>query len=190
MRSAPFRLLRNLATTGAVMVLISGHHTLLHGQQGAPTLPPGEGRELVTAACTQCHNLRATLMRRDGREGWERLVEDMVLRGAHLTPEETTTIVQYLVQNFGPGSRSAPSSAQGASPSETMISLPPGPGKELVETHCSLCHDLSRIVSQPRTRPEWERITKDMMARGAQATDQQVQTIVSYLAAQFGKEGK
>lgn len=181
----------------SILVLCLNPTASLHAQQGGSTaLPPGDGKELVAVVCTPCHALRPTLMRRDGREGWKRVVEEMVLRGAQLAPEEADLIVQYLVQNFGPrapatgtGNPAAESAAtRGASPPGTVTTLlPPGPGKELVESRCTLCHDLSRVVAVKRSRPEWEQITKDMMARGAQATAEQIQAIASYLAAQFGR---
>ena len=38
---------------------------------------------------------------RDGPVGWKILVDDMVLRGAQLGPQETATVIQYLSGNFG-----------------------------------------------------------------------------------------
>ena len=67
-----------------------------------------------------------------------------------------------------------------------MISLPPGAGKELIESRCAACHDLTRVTMK-RSRDEWDRITNDMVQRGVQVSAEEVRTIVSYLSAQFGK---
>ncbi|MGH9786807.1 MAG: hypothetical protein ACRD88_21775, partial [Terriglobia bacterium] len=75
---------------------------LLFGQ-AAPPLPPGDGRDLVAAVCTQCHALRPIVMKRDGVGGWRDTVQEMVIRGAQLLPEEAETVVRYLAANFGPG---------------------------------------------------------------------------------------
>ena len=147
-----------------------------------PELPQGDGRDMMAMVCTQCHSLKPITLWRAGVSGWKNEVDEMALRGARMTPSEAEVIVRYLSQNFGPGSRlSVGGSANSA------VSLPTAPGKDLVETRCSLCHDLNRVVMQRKSRPEWEQVTKDMLARGAQATPQQIQDIVSYLSDQFGR---
>ena len=165
--------------------------------QAAPQLPPGDGRDLVATACTQCHALRPIVLKRDGVGGWRATVEEMVIRGAQLLPEEAETVVRYLAANFGPGlnpmqTGTLPPGSAVSSPGAPAsgVSLPAGPGKEAVEARCALCHDLGRVVGSRRTREEWERITRNMIERGPQAPPDQVQAIVSYLAAQFGKESR
>ncbi|MCZ6751553.1 MAG: hypothetical protein O7E51_06970 [Acidobacteria bacterium] len=168
----------------------------LHAQSDPNALPEGDGKELVAAACTQCHSLSPIRMLRDGREGWKEMVHEMVLRGAQLGPEEADTVIRYLARNFGPGMspmqtgplppETALGGGSGAETGDT-VSLPPGDGKDMVEARCRICHDLGRVVTARRTRAEWEQITKNMMGRGPTATPEQIQTMVSYLTAQFGK---
>jgi len=153
----------------------------LHAQT-APGLPPGEGRDLVATACTQCHGLNTIMAIRDGSAGWRQFVNYMILKGAQVTERETDTIIQYLTANFGPGSPPA----AGAAPA-TLAPLPSGAGKELVEARCVTCHDLLRVVASKRQKPDWDGIVANMIDRGATATPQERQTIVSYLAAQFGE---
>jgi len=169
---------------------------LLQGQAPAP-LPPGDGRDLVATACTQCHALRPIQMKRDGLGGWRETVQEMVIRGAQLLPEEAETVIRYLAGNFGPGINpmqtgdlppgAAVSPSSGAAKD---ISLPEGPGKEVVQARCTICHDLGRVVTARRTRDEWERLTRNMIARGPEASPEQVQAMISYLTAQFGKAGE
>src|SRR5687768_12604610 len=59
----------------------------------AQELPDAEGKELVSAVCTQCHNLRSTMMLRNGQEGWRRVVERMVIHGAQIFPDEVDIVV-------------------------------------------------------------------------------------------------
>ena len=68
----------------------------------ADQLPAGEGKEIVIAACTQCHNLALVMASRKDARSWVRTVEDMVSRGASLLPDESDTLVKYLAANFGP----------------------------------------------------------------------------------------
>ena len=168
----------------------------LFGQAATP-LPSGDGRDLVATACTQCHALRPIATKRDGVGGWRATVEEMVIRGAQLFPEEAETVIRYLAANFGPGLNPMqtgvlPPGSAVSSPGApaSSVSLPAGSGKEAVEARCAICHDLGRVVGSRRTREEWERITRNMIERGPQAPPDQVQTIISYLTAQFGKTGE
>ncbi len=183
---------RTIGLAGLLLCL-SG---FLHAQSDPNALPEGDGKELVAVACTQCHGLAPIQMLRDGREGWKEMVHEMVLRGAQLGPEEADTVIRYLARNFGPGMspmktgtlppETALGSGSGAASGDT-VSLPPGDGKDMVEARCRICHDLGRVVTARRSRAEWEQITKNMMGRGPTATPEQIQTMVSYLTAQFGK---
>jgi cytochrome c5 len=66
--------------------------------------------------------------------------------------------------------------------------LPEGAGKEVVQKVCTQCHDLARITSKSRTKEEWNDTVDKMAARGAKASDEEFDAIVTYLAKYFGKE--
>ena len=67
----------------------------------AIALPSGDGKELVQARCTVCHDLgRVVALKRRNAE-WDALVANMVSRGATATPDERRTIVSYLAGQFG-----------------------------------------------------------------------------------------
>ena len=143
-------------------------------------LPAGEGRELVAAVCTQCHGLATIMAVRDGPEGWRQFVNYMIMKGAPVRPGETDAIVQYLAASFGPAQQPPPSPA-------SLAALPAGAGKELIESRCVACHDLTRITASRRQKTEWEGIVANMVARGASASPEERQTLVAYLTAQFGQ---
>jgi competence ComEA-like helix-hairpin-helix protein len=65
--------------------------------------------------------------------------------------------------------------------------LPDGKGKTELKNTCSQCHALNVIAQKRRTKQEWSTIVDQMQERGAQATDEQVDLIIGYLAAHFGK---
>ncbi|HEY2528499.1 MAG TPA: hypothetical protein VGJ20_11240 [Xanthobacteraceae bacterium] len=147
-----------------------------YGQNANP-LPPGDGRDLVAVACSQCHYLGTIAKIRDGAPGWRLYVNNMVLRGAQLTPSEIDKVVNYLALNLGPGVNLPP-----AKP----VALPEGAGKQLVETRCGLCHDLERIAAIKRHKHDWPAIVAAMVTWGATATPVEEKTISDYLAANFG----
>ena len=141
-------------------------------------LPPGDGHDLVVVACSQCHVLTTIAKIRDGAPGWRLYVNNMVLRGAQLTPAEADKVVDYLALNLGPGINLPP-----AKP----VTLPAGDGKQLVETRCGLCHDLERVVTAPRRKADWSVIVAHMVEQGAPVTADEAKAISNYLAANFAK---
>jgi cytochrome c5 len=142
--------------------------------QGA--LPPGEGRDLLATACSQCHALNVIRSMREGAEGWKRHVYNMVTRGAQLNAREADLVITYLAANFGPTTPAA---------SATPVALPSGDGKDLVETRCTACHDLERVASAKRQKSEWLTLVANMIGRGAVATPEEAQAITSYLTINF-----
>jgi cytochrome c5 len=162
-----------LATAALALAAAAPAHA-----QGA--LPPGEGRDLMATACSQCHPLNVIRSMREGAEGWKRHVYNMVTRGAQLNAREADTVVAYLAANFGPTTTSAASAANAA--------LPAGPGRELVEARCAACHDLERVAVTKRQKADWPALVANMVGRGAVATPDEARTITSYLASHFGGE--
>ena len=144
--------------------------------QNANPLPAGDGRDIVSVACSQCHYLGTIAKIRDGAAGWRVYVDNMVLRGAQLSGPEIDTVVNYLGLNLGPGMNLPP-----AKP----VTLPEGAGKHLVETECSVCHDLERVAVVKRDRRVWPAIVGEMVAWGAPATPGEAKTIADYLATNF-----
>ncbi len=55
-------------------------------------------------------------------------------------------------------------------------------------TVCTQCHTTNRIVEKKLTKDEWNDIVDKMAAKGARASDEEFDTIVSYLTKNFGKE--
>jgi cytochrome c5 len=66
--------------------------------------------------------------------------------------------------------------------------LPDGAGKDLVVKVCTVCHDSARIVSKKWTRAEWNDTVDKMAMRGAMASDDEFDAIVTYLTKNFGKD--
>jgi cytochrome c5 len=170
------RTARALTLVSALAALAVGATAPVRAQT-ASALPPGEGRELVATACTQCHTLSVITAGRDGPVGWKKHVYNMVLRGTQLTPREADTVIQYLITNFGP-----------TAPATTASALPSGPGKELVETRCAVCHNLERVTVVKRQKRDWETVVANMYERWGMSAPDEVNAISAYLIAQFGRD--
>jgi cytochrome c5 len=168
----------------AVFLLVACGHA--YGQAaGANALPAGDGKEVVAKACTQCHGLGLIVAMRDGRVGWQEMVDNMILRGAQVRPDEAKVTIDYLFENFGPSKGPMPS------PQGAVLTLADGPGKAEVESRCTFCHDVGRITGTKRSKNEWEATVKQMMHwSGIPVTPKEIQTMTSYLTTQFGKKAE
>jgi len=66
--------------------------------------------------------------------------------------------------------------------------LPVGGEKALVEKTCGTsCHSAEVVTSQRMNNKEWNAVVQNMVARGAQASDAEVNAIVEYLAKTLGR---
>jgi cytochrome c553 len=155
-------------------------------------LPDGEGKGLVLAACTQCHNLGSIVLQRKTMDGWERTVRDMVSRGAQVRPEEIVLISDYLTRSFGPAApppaqqASVAASADSLMTSSALVILPEGRARALILAACSECHGLNRITDQRKDEAGWRATVKDMVRLGARLKPDEAGAVVTYLTANFG----
>jgi mono/diheme cytochrome c family protein len=147
-------------------------------QPQAIQLPPGDGHDVVARTCTTCHGLNTVLQLRQSADGWRSIVDYMVLHGAPLTPDEADQAVNYLATNFGPGINLPQQT--------TKVSLPDGPGKNLVATNCVVCHGLDRIAAARRTPADWNSVLSRMQFLGAPISGDDKKTIAAYLDMHFG----
>jgi len=66
-------------------------------------------------------------------------------------------------------------------------SLPEGTGRAEFQHICSACHGLDTVTSQRMSRAEWAGVVNDMVSRGAQGTQGDLDNVVTYLSTNFGK---
>ena len=68
------------------------------------------------------------------------------------------------------------------------VELPAGGAKALVEKTCGTgCHSVEVVTSQRMNQAEWNAVVENMVARGAQASDAEVEVIVDYLTKTLGR---
>jgi virginiamycin B lyase len=70
-------------------------------------LPAGDGKDLVDARCTTCHDLVRVVVKRSDHDDWDHTVARMRTRMVaaqipDLTDADTATVVNYLTGKFGP----------------------------------------------------------------------------------------
>jgi competence ComEA-like helix-hairpin-helix protein len=66
--------------------------------------------------------------------------------------------------------------------------LPAGQGKEVADRVCGGCHEPSVVTKYRNSKDDWQSIAEDMKARGADGSEDDFKTIVTYLTRFFGPE--
>ena len=77
-----------------------------------------------------------------------------------------------------------------AADKEEAARLPEGEGKPLVGKVCIDCHGAGNFRRARLTPEEWADSVADMVDRGAKGTPEELETIVNYLAKNFGRDSK
>jgi mono/diheme cytochrome c family protein len=73
---------------------------------------------------------------------------------------------------------------------QTDAPLPDGAGKEIVTKACVSCHKANVITSKHATPAQWANIVQQMVSRGADLTDDQIDIVTRYLSANFPAAAK
>jgi competence protein ComEA len=81
--------------------------------------------------------------------------------------------------------QTTPAAAPAAPAAGGQTALPPGPGHDTMVKVCSGCHDPAIAAQQRLSHDGWVELVNTMAARGAPATDAQLDEITTYLAASF-----
>jgi mono/diheme cytochrome c family protein len=77
-----------------------------------------------------------------------------------------------------------------ARPAVAQDNLPDGPGKAVLVAACSGCHGVSQVTGEHQTADQWTSTVTSMINNGANVPDAQFDTLVAYLATNFGPEGQ
>ena len=153
------------------MLWIAALSTSTRGQQvgeatksPAPQAKPEDGIPIpnvtVQKACAPCHTvddkqqISRVSFRRNTPEGWQETIRRMVaLNGLRIDPATAREVVKYLSNNLG----LAPEEARPAAfEAERRIIDYKYAANADAEGVCNKCHSLGRVISQRRTRQEWD----------------------------------
>ena len=63
-------------------------------------LPDGPGKASFEKVCGNCHAVEVALSRRETKEGWNAIIDDMIQRGAEGSDDEFGQVSDYLSANF------------------------------------------------------------------------------------------
>jgi hypothetical protein len=87
-------------------------YVLATGQEPKPgdELPADEGKTLLQAECTSCHDLKEVTKFKGyyGVDEWRDIIKTMVAYGARLDDAQSATLAEYLAKYLGPKSNEKP----------------------------------------------------------------------------------
>jgi len=65
--------------------------------------------------------------------------------------------------------------------------LPEGKGKDALERMCTNCHGLDQVTANHYSKKFWGNVVDDMVSKGAEGSEDDVNAVISYLSRNFGK---
>lgn len=158
--------MRHLAAAAIALPLLIATSRSAHAQPPASKPDTAGDRgipvtdSLTRQKCSPCHKVddqgRLTRIsyRRTTPEGWEETIKRMVsLNHVMLEPADARAIVRYLADHHG----LAPEEAEPAAfeVERRLIEYKYAADRDTEET-CTRCHSMGRVISQRRTKQEWE----------------------------------
>ncbi len=167
-------------------------------------LPEGDGKPIATEFCQMCHKLTNLTKAHKNLDDWKDTIQTMIDRGASIPDDKVDVLAKYLATNFGPKDAAQAASAPAASPAatpapspdaaapstpapaKTVVELPDGDGKAIAMENCQACHKLTNLTKAHKNLDDWKDTVQTMIDRGANVPADQVDTLVQYLAKNFG----
>jgi quinohemoprotein amine dehydrogenase len=151
---------------GSVLVLAIAVVSAAQAPQptAAPTAKPEEGIPITDAtvlkACGTCHRpddkgqMSRISFQRNTPEGWQLTVQRMAsLNGLNIEPATARHVVKYLSNNLGLAPEEARPAAWEAE--RRLIDFKYTASAD-TESTCIKCHSMGRVMSQRRTKTEWD----------------------------------
>ncbi len=157
------RATRAIAVVGVLLVTLLAGVTSTQQPPAAPTAKPEDGIPIsdatVQKACGTCHRpddkgqMSRISFQRNTPEGWQSTIQRMAaLNGLNIDPQTARQVVKYLSNHLG----LAPEEAKPAAweVERRLIDYKYTANAD-AESTCIRCHSMGRVISQRRTRSEW-----------------------------------
>ena len=148
------------------------------------TLPGGPVRQVILRSCTACHGIDDYAYNAVDRAGWQAVVETMKEKGAVISDNDQSILLDWLVAEFGPDSTAFPRNP--VTPVDNSLFADDEAGRGFVETVCQSCHSLESVDIARHSEERWRAIVVDMKGRGAAVADENVEALVEYFTRTRG----
>jgi competence protein ComEA len=118
-----------LAGAAAVFMAALAPASMAAQADRASSLPPGEGRDTLLRACSDCHGMEVLEGQRRSRRQWRDTVEDMLARGADASESDEKVIAEYLTRALGRVNVNRATTGE----IQTIVEVPPAEAEAIVE---------------------------------------------------------
>jgi mono/diheme cytochrome c family protein len=81
---------------------------------------------------------------------------------------------------------SQPQNAQTTASVAPSAQMPEGEGKAIVQKQCAVCHAITVVTAKRASHSEWEQVVNQMVSRGADLSDDDIDTVLEYLTKNYG----
>ena len=108
-------------------------------------LPRGPVRQVILDSCTACHGIDDYAYYAMDRQGWQKLVDSMKEKGAVISDENRSILLDWLVTKFGPDSKPYPKVRTRPILTLGDVAARDAAAKQFIEFVCRTCHTLERV---------------------------------------------
>ncbi len=144
----------------------------------APDFDEATAANLVNASCTTCHDLTGIERGLYPADEWRETVSRMLGHGLNISNEEIEIIVTYL------GSAPAAQDDEVAvAQDDEAPAFDEAAAANLVNASCTTCHDLTGIERGLYPADEWRETVSRMLGHGLNISNEEIETIVTYLGS-------
>lgn len=114
-----------------------------------------KGKAAFVGGCTTCHDAKSASAGARDREGWGKIIEKMVAKGAKIKEEDRVPLLDYLATG------------------------------SLLWRKCSVCHSVQVPLSKNKDLPGWQKtVTRMSGKRPGHMSQEEVEQITGYLAVE------
>src|SRR6478672_12400513 len=96
-------------------------------------------------------------------------------------PSISTAVVLLVIAAWA-----APIRTSASSTGAIASTMPKGKGKDETVKYCGGCHSMAVVVKQRKTRTQWLETVEVMAQKGTTASEDDLLTVVDYLARNYG----
>jgi hypothetical protein len=145
--------------------------------------PDGPVWQVIQKNCIQCHGIDDYAFFALDKKGWESLLETKhkspLAEGTPvLSDKDRDTLVDWLVNKFGPTSKPFPRTYV---PPQITEYLSDPEAILVLNRSCVSCHGLDRVMKSRYSADEWRVLAVQMKTRGANIADEDLERLVEWL---------
>jgi mono/diheme cytochrome c family protein len=172
-----------------VAVLIAVSVPLAGQIRGRPTRPnvqrpDGAVWEIIRKHCVACHGIDDYAFYAQDRAAWQKLITDKHKPSdADLSEADRNILLDWLVAKFGPDTKPFPRTYV---PHEITTFFSDPEAQRLMNRACTRCHGIDRVQGVRNAEEGWRATLVDMLERGAQLSDEELERLVEWLTRVWG----